>query len=280
MVRFQSPRPRHERSRRRSLGQHFLSNHRAARRLVEIFAPAPGDRVIEIGPGGGVLTTLLLDAGARVIAVEIDDHLATRLEASLPDRSGLELIRADILHCDLDDLTGGQPARVIANLPYSISGDVLFKLLAGGSSIRDMLLMLQSEVVERIVSEPGVKAYGSLSVLAQYFTDPRRVMRLGPGSFTPPPAVHSAVVAMPFRRNRELSSRQELAYPRFIRALFARRRRTILNNLKQAGYADAPDRSASAGIDPARRPETLSRSECLALFGAIAGRGTPGTDLL
>ncbi len=247
---------------------------------MELFAPAPGDRVIEIGPGGGVLTSLLLDAGARVTAVEIDDRLADRLEASLSDRPGLVLIRGDILRCDLEALTEGKPARVIANLPYSISGEVLFKLLAGGGPILDMMLMLQSEVVDRIVSEPGVKAYGSLSVLSQYFTEPRRVMSLGPGSFTPPPAVHSAVVAMPFRRDRELSSRSERAYPRFVRALFGRRRRMILNNLKQAGWADAADRASWAGIDPARRPETLSRAECLALFAAVSGHGTAPDDLL
>lgn len=247
---------------------------------MELFAPIPGDHVIEIGPGGGVLTTLLLDAGARVTAVEVDDDLATRLQATLSDRVGLELVRGDILRCDLEDLTKGRPARLIANLPYSITGEVLFKLLAERSSIRDMMLMLQSEVVDRIVSEPGVKAYGSLSVLAQYFTDPRRVMRLGPGSFTPPPAVHSSVVSMPFRAVRELSPSEERPYSRFVRALFVRRRRTILNNMKQAGYSDAARRSSEAGIDPARRPETLSRSECIALFRAMTGRGTSGGDLL
>jgi 16S rRNA (adenine1518-N6/adenine1519-N6)-dimethyltransferase len=245
-----------------------------------MFAPACGDRVIEIGPGGGVLTSLLLDAGALVTAVEVDQRLAQDLEARLSDRPGLELIHDDILRCDIRSLTGGRPTRVLANLPYAISGEVLAKLLCEADTIVDMMLMLQREVVDRLVSEPGVKAYGSLSVLAQYFTEPRRVMRLAPGSFTPPPAVHSAVVAMPFRSDRELPPGRESAYPRFIRILFGRRRRTILNNLKTAGYARAADLSASAGIEPGRRPETLSRAECVALFEAVTGRETDPADLL
>jgi len=252
--------------RRKALGQHFLSNTAAARRIVDLFAPAPGTSVIEIGPGHGALTGPLLESGARVTAVEVDERLAGELEARFGRHPTFSLIRADILTLDLAALTGAVPSRVIANLPYSITGAVLVQLFAAAPVLTDMTLMLQREVVNRVAAAPGGRVYGSLSVLSQYFTTPRVVMRLGPGSFIPPPAVSSAVVVMPFRAPRELEPQVERLYPGFIRMIFAHRRRTLLNNLK-AGRSPAPERAlARAGIDPGRRPETLAREECLRLF--------------
>ncbi|HET6374111.1 MAG TPA: 16S rRNA (adenine(1518)-N(6)/adenine(1519)-N(6))-dimethyltransferase RsmA [Candidatus Polarisedimenticolia bacterium] len=260
--------------RRRALGQHFLSNRSAALRIVDLFAPLPGARVLEIGPGRGALTAPLLEAGARVIAVELDRRLAEGLRERFGDRPGFTLVESDILRCDLSALaqSAGPPLRVLANLPYSITGPVLMKLFGAAPVLSDMTLMLQREVVARLVAQPGTRAYGSLSVLAQYFTEPRHLMRLEAGSFTPPPAVLSSVVAMPFRTGRELTAAQEEAYPPFVRRLFARRRRTLHNNLK--GSAGPPGDSfleperllAEAGIDGGRRPETLSREECIKLY--------------
>ena len=245
--------------------------------MVELFEPRNGERVIEIGPGRGVLTGLLLATGAMVTAVEVDPRLAEALAARFRHEPGFHLIQADILKCDFALLAGGQPARVMANLPYSITGEVLVRLFAASGVLTAMTLMLQREVVNRLVAPPGGRVYGSLSVLAQYFTLPRTVMTLAPGSFTPPPAVSSAVVSMPFRIGRELPAAMEREYPGFIRMLFAHRRRTLLNNLKAASAAasDPTLLLRDAGIDPARRPETLGRLEVLRLFEVCrAARGS------
>ena len=243
--------------------------------MVDLFSPAPGETVIEIGPGRGVLTRLLLDAGARVTAIEIDPELADRLETSLADRHGLRLVRADALRCDFVELAGEGTARVIANLPYAITGPVLMRLFGAAGALTGLLLMLQREVVNRIVAAPGGRVYGSLSVLSQYFTEPRAVMTLSPGSFAPPPAVSSSVVDMPVRPARELTAAQEKVYPSFVRRLFAHRRRTLLNNLRSSGLRDPERTLAETGIDAARRPETLDRRECLDLFLRAHAEGAP-----
>ncbi|HZI95112.1 MAG TPA: rRNA adenine dimethyltransferase family protein, partial [Patescibacteria group bacterium] len=154
--------------RRHALGQHFLSNLAAAGRMVELFSPVAGETIVEIGPGRGVLTGLLLDAGARVIAIEIDRELSAGLKLRFADHEGFRLIEADVLRCDLSELTTGGPARVLANLPYAITGEVLMRLFRSSGALTDMMLMLQREVVNRIVAPPGGRIYGSLSVLAQY----------------------------------------------------------------------------------------------------------------
>ncbi|HET9481449.1 MAG TPA: 16S rRNA (adenine(1518)-N(6)/adenine(1519)-N(6))-dimethyltransferase RsmA [Candidatus Polarisedimenticolia bacterium] len=256
--------------RRRALGQHFLADAAAAARIISAFAPSPEDRILEIGPGRGALTAALLAAGARVTAIEIDTDLAERLQDRFGGSPGFRLVRADVLTCDLIELAGGGPARVLGNLPYSITGPVLSQLFAAARVLTDMTLMLQREVVNRIVAAPGSRVYGSLSVLSQYFTDPRSLFTIGPGAFSPPPAVSSAVVAMPFRRPRELTGEQESHYPRFVRMLFAHRRQTLLNNLKAAGIRARREALERAGIDAGRRAETLSRQECLALHRELA----------
>ncbi len=253
--------------RRRALGQHFLAAA-AARRIVELFEPRAGSLVIEIGPGRGALTAPLLAAGARVVAVEIDARLAEGLHRRFGEHEGFALVHADVLRCDPAELTAGGPARLLANLPYSITGAVLSRLFAASTVLTDLMVMVQKEVADRIVARPGGRPYGSLSLLAQYFTTPRVVLRLGSGAFDPPPDVASCVIGMPFRRPRELDACGESAYPGFVRSLFAHRRRTLLNNLKAAGLERPEEALRGAGIDPSRRPETLAREECVRLFRA------------
>src|SRR5262249_13875728 len=142
----------------------------------------------------------------------------------------------------------------------------LMRLFAAAGALTGFLLMLQREVVDRIVAAPGGRVYGSLSILSQYFTEPRAVMTLAPGSFAPPPAVSSTVVDKPVAPRRERPAAQERIYPAFVRRLFAHRRRTLLNNLRGAGLREPGRTLAEAGIDAARRPETLDRKECLELF--------------
>ncbi len=269
--------PRRTSRRRRALGQHFLASHTAIAKIIDAFDPVAGETVVEIGPGRGALTAPLLESGARVVAVELDEALAQSLSCRYGAHPRFTLVHADILRCDLAGLCGGEPARVLANLPYSITGEVLIRLFAAADRFTSLMLMLQREVVDRIVAAPGGRVYGSLSVLAQYFTEPRIVLTLPPGAFDPPPAVTSAVVSMPVRRSRELAGAAETSYPVFIRSLFAHRRRTLLNNLRAAGVAPGGDATALAGllertgIDPVRRPETLAREEFLRLWRALHG---------
>jgi 16S rRNA (adenine1518-N6/adenine1519-N6)-dimethyltransferase len=278
--RARPPRPATSR-RRKALGQHFLSNNAAARSIVERFAPRPGERVIEIGPGRGALTDHLIAAGARVVAVELDARLAQALRLRHAAAEGFHLVTGDVLSCDIAGLCDGAPARLLANIPYAITGELIARLLLASPPLTAMTLMVQKEVADRIVAGPGSRTYGSLSVLTQYFTDPRLEMALKPGSFSPPPAVVSAVVAMPFRMPRELDAGAEKAFPRFVRDLFGSRRQTLRNNLRRSGLlqrspssgtiAAAEARIAAAGVDLARRPETLSRDEILLLHRLLMG---------
>ena len=188
-------------------------------------------------------------------------------------------MRADVLSCDIAALCDGAPARVLANIPYSITGELILKLLLSSPPLAAMTLMVQKEVADRIVAGPGSRTYGSLSVLTQYFTEPHLQMTLRPGSFTPPPAVFSAVVAMPFRERRELDAGAEKRFSRFVRDLFGSRRQTLRNNLRRllvpeksraaASFAAIETRLEAGGLDLSRRPETLSRDEVLVLHRRI-----------
>jgi len=262
--------------RRRSLGQHFLINKAAARSIVARFAPRPGELVIEIGPGHGALTDHIIEAGARVIAVELDPRLGDELTARHAGAPGFRLVRGDVLARDIDALCAGESVRVLANIPYSITGELILKLLLAAPPLTAMTLMVQKEVADRIVAGPGSRTYGSLSVLTQYFTEPALQMILRPGSFAPPPAVFSAVVAMPFRKRRELDAAVEKDYARFVRDLFGNRRQTLRNNLRRslsklppALFTAIVVEIENVGINLSRRPETLNRSEVLALHRRI-----------
>lgn len=289
--------------RRKALGQNFLRNLAAADQIVAAFAPRPGEPILEIGPGHGVLTSRLLAAGALVVAVEMDGRLAAKLRERFRDRAlregsgddcgtpspaaggpasppaaGLRVVTGDARVVDLDGLLGPHlaasdfpKARVLANLPYSVGTEIVSRFLMAPGLFSSITVMLQREVADRICSPPGSRVYGSLSVLAQYFARPRMVMRLAPGSFEPPPKVHSAVVEMPLREDRELQAAREAGYPRFIRTLFQHRRRTLPHNLVEAWGIqpnEIASRLAAIGIDPGRRPETLTREECLRVYSA------------
>ncbi len=263
-------------ARRKSLGQNFLRNLAAADRIVELFAPSPGEVVLEVGPGEGVLTERLLDRGAVVVAIERDTDLAEATARRLGGKPGLHMHLGDARRLPLDPLLlphvpAGGRARVLSNLPYSAGTEILVRLLRHRAILAGIMVMLQREVADRICAPPGSRVYGSISVLAQYFTEPRRLMTLEPGSFAPPPRVRSAVVSLPFRPTLELSVESESRYGGFIHAAFHSRRRTLPHNLAPAWNCGAPEaarRIEEAGIDPRRRPESLDRSEFLILFKA------------
>ena len=269
------PRPR------KRFGQHFLEPAWVAK-LVNSLDAQGTDTFLEIGPGRGALTRPLLPKVRRVIAVEIDRDLAAALRAARgsedphPDQERLRVVEGDFLDVDLDQILAGEPLpiRVVGNLPYNVSSPILFKLLAahdGGRRFSDATLMLQREVADRLVARPGTGDYGSLAIQVALHADVERVLTLPPGAFRPPPKVTSAVVRLRFRPP-SADVGDAAVFERVVRGMFLQRRKTLGNALKPV--ADSLGRSAAqlleaAGIDPTRRPETLSLEEVARLTRAV-----------
>jgi len=248
---------------RKSLGQHFLHQRSVIDAIVAGFAPQPEDVVLEIGPGRGALTAALAPRVAALHAVEVDRALAARLSGRIGEMPNLTVHRQDILEFDLRAL--GEPVRVIGNLPYNISTPVLFHLLDQEPCVRDMHLMLQKEVVERMLAAPGSKTYGRLSVMLQQRCFGELVLRVAPGAFTPPPAVQSAVVALRSGAPPPYPVHDPRRFAAIVRQAFGQRRKTLRNALK--GLVAETELTAS-GIAPDSRAEQVS----VAQFAALANR--------
>jgi 16S rRNA (adenine1518-N6/adenine1519-N6)-dimethyltransferase len=270
---------------KKSLGQNFLTDTRVSRQIVDSVSPRPTDIIIEIGPGTGALTGLLAQHAGRVVAVELDRRLGGDLSGKLKHFENVSVVWDDALTLDWDELVrraksdfkpeqgGAEPprVRVVANLPYYISTAIIERLLAERSHIFDMTLMLQKEVVERITTGPGSRDYGYLSVLVQYHCAASKLLDVPPSAFKPAPKVDSAVVRLTFRERPAVVVNDEARFFAVVRACFAQRRKTILNNLKAAASqmtftSPAEDALRAAGVEPRRRAETLSLAE----FGALA----------
>lgn len=243
---------------KKRLGQHFLHDPAVLRRLVRAVAPAPADRMVEIGPGRGALTRLLIEELDRLDVVEIDRELA----ASLPDNVGnsekLVVHTADALDFDFGGLAAGPSSlRVVGNLPYNVSTPLLFHLLEFRDSIRDLHVMLQREVVERMTARPGGKDYGRLTVMLAAAARCDALFDVGPGAFSPPPRVWSTVVRIT-PRAPEFAIADPARFASLVAHLFSMRRKTLGRSLK--GRVSA-ERIASLDIDPMARPETLAPAD-------------------
>ena len=258
---------------RRDLGQNFLVDESLAARLVDLSGVEPGDRVIEIGTGLGVLTRALAKRAQHVVTLEIDAGIvrALRADAALPDN--VELVHADALEIDLAECVGtrAEPARLISNLPYNVSAPLLRRCLDLRNQLTDWSVMLQSEVATRLLAQPGSRDYGSLSVLHGLTVAFSKAMELSPNCFFPVPKVHSTFVRItpletPLVEERELRQVEQV-----VRAAFAKRRKTLVNSLL-AGALGA-ERSADelraalsrCGIEPLARAESLEPEQLLAL---------------
>ena len=260
---------------KKSLGQNFLTDHRIARQIIDSVSPRAEDVIIEIGPGTGALTAMLARRSGHLVAIEIDASLVEELRRTVSARN-LSIVNADVLKLDwqrtIDDARSSivdvalTRVRVVANLPYYISTAIIERLLSPGRGLFDMTLMLQREVADRIVSEPGNKAYGYLSVMVQYYSLASKLFDVPPSAFTPSPKVWSAVIRLVVRERPAVEVADEAKFFALVRAAFAQRRKTIRNNLKAAATAlefRGPVESAleAASIDPRRRAETLSLVE-------------------
>ena len=260
---------------KKSLGQNFLVDRRVAERIVEALDPGQGETILEIGPGEGALTGLLLDRGARVVAVELDPRAA----AALREKFGGELtvLERDFLTVEPESVVDegtSRGVRVIGNIPYYITSPILFHLFDRREQIAEATLMMQREVAERLTAEPRTKEYGILSVVTQSITHPERLFNVAPGCFFPRPKVTSTVVRLRFEDRVRLEGIEQ-EHRRLVRSAFGKRRKTLNNALREV----IPDGRARgelferSGIDPGRRAEELTTVEFAHLARLFADAG-------
>lgn len=249
---------------KKSFGQHFLLDLNITRKIVRLAQLQSGARVIEVGPGPGGLTRALLEAGARVTAVEKDERFRPLLEALAATSGGLDLVFADALSVDEAQLCGGEPAHVVANLPYNVGTPLLIKWLTGPWRPASLTLMFQKEVARRIVARPGDGDYGRLAVIAQATCEAEIVMDLPARAFTPPPKVDSAVVRLAPRAERPAADRLG-ALQKLTAAAFGQRRKMLRASLKAVGGEPLIQ---AAGLDPQARAETVEVAGFLRLADA------------
>ncbi|MCC7082919.1 MAG: 16S rRNA (adenine(1518)-N(6)/adenine(1519)-N(6))-dimethyltransferase RsmA [Burkholderiales bacterium] len=249
---------------RKRFGQNFLVEPAFVQRIVDYIDPGPDERLLEIGPGLGALTGALLKRVKRLDVIEIDRDLAARLAQDYP-REQLTVHLGDALEYDFAAL--GTDLRVVGNLPYNISSPLLFRLSERAASIRDIHVMLQREVVDRMTAAAGSRAYGRLTVMLGYRFAVERLFRVPPGAFRPQPKVESAFARLRPHDPLPCPATDEAVFRRIVAAAFAQRRKTLRNAL--AGLAGEAQ-MRSLGIDPRARGETLSVAHYVALANAIA----------
>jgi 16S rRNA (adenine1518-N6/adenine1519-N6)-dimethyltransferase len=253
---------------RKRFGQHFLHDRGVLERIARELAPQGTQALVEIGPGRGALTELLIGKCASLDCIEIDRDLAATLTQRWGTTAGFELHTGDALEFDFAALAArrGQRLRVIGNLPYNISTPLLFHVADAHEHIDDLHVMLQKEVIDRIVAAPGSGEYGRLTVMLAPWLEARHLFDVGPGAFTPPPRVWSAVARLTVRREPAFAVPEGFA--RTVSAAFSHRRKTLRNALRSIVDAEA---IVAAGIDPGLRPEMLSPAE----FAKIAALVPP-----
>jgi len=276
------------------LGQHFLNDPSVASRIVEALGDLSQSTVLEIGPGGGALTSMLGRRARRVIAVETDRVLAAQLRMKFSLVPNLEIIEGDILSVDLDTIFGPKPGttrpgmeqtpervRVVGNLPYFITSDILLRLFKYKKYFETIVLMVQKEVADRLAAKPGTKDYGLLSATAQLYSRVDRLFVVPPGAFSPPPKVQSAVIRLALTPRREALGVNEAEFTAFLKLAFSQKRKTLWNNLK-VRFASGELSSAMkrTQIEPSVRAEALSLEQSAALFRELTvdGRKRPAEE--
>ncbi len=259
---------------KQSLGQNFLYDEELLAELTAAAEVSPDEDVLEIGPGCGSLTKHLCDAAHRVLAVELDERLIPLLNAFLAEKKNLTVIHGDIMALNLEEITAdlAKPFAVVANIPYYITTPLIRLLLESGLKVSRLALMVQQEVADKILAEPGDDAWGPLSVLCRFLCEPRLAVRVPAERFTPPPKVDSAFVLLPLREKPAVEVRSREMFFRVASAAFAMRRKTMLNNLCATFRAErtrAIGWLEKAGLDEKIRGEKLTLEEIAAIADAI-----------
>ncbi len=264
------------RERKPKLGQNFLVSPTAPRAIVEALGDVSQATVVEIGPGTGALTRLLAPKARHLIAIELDPELAATLQQGMQP-SSVEVLCQDILTVDLTRLATERGVRlqVIGNLPYYISSPILMHLFAHSRVIERAVLMAQREVAERIVAAPGSRAYGSLSAITQMYAATEHLFTLPPEAFSPAPEVFSTVFRLHMQPRFEELQVEEVGFLRFLRQSFAQKRKTLVNNLRAAGYSPKLIDGAlrQCAVQAQVRAEGVSLEEMACLYRALAHGG-------
>jgi 16S rRNA (adenine1518-N6/adenine1519-N6)-dimethyltransferase len=284
-MKHQSPRhpvsasPTPSRSAKRRFGQNFLVDRNVVDRIVTSVAPRSDETILEIGSGQGALTARLLETAGRLVAIEFDRELVPFLRTKFARVANLHLIEADALTTDFRKaIAPAQQARVVANLPYNIATAILQRLIEQRECVSEMVLMLQREVVDRITAEPGSSERGYLSVLVEAYCEAEKLFDVPPQAFRPVPKVWSTVVRLRVRPKIAAEVSDEALLWQIVSAGFAQRRKTILNNLRDAPESiqellqkrgGASIVLCEAGIPPLRRAETFTLEEWALLVNAI-----------
>ena len=255
------------------LGQNFLIDPNIVRKIVALAELTPTDTVLEIGPGRGILTEALCRAVGHVTAIEIDPRLYGYLAERQAQFPNLTLVFDDAMTYPIEHLPIG--TIVVANLPYYLSTPLLFRLLDQRDRFPRIVLMLQNEVVDRLVAKPDSSDYGVLSVLAQYAAEITKAFRVSAQCFRPRPEIDSAVALLKSKHQRALNQEEELQFSALVKAAFAHRRKTLVNSLKDQGYEQKLVAAAlnSLGLSPSTRAEVLSIEQFIELTRRIYRTG-------
>lgn len=244
---------------RKRFGQNFLHDSLIIERMIQSIAPLPDDHIIEIGPGEGALTCPLLKQHGRLTAIELDRDLVPRLQEKCRNLGDLKLYQADALKFDFKQLANDKhKLRIVGNLPYNISTPILFHLASYAGIIKDVHVLLQKEVAQRINASPGNKDYGRLSVMMQYTFASELLFDVVPGAFRPPPRVTSTYIKLTPHPSPVVSLNNPDTLAQIVATAFSQRRKTLRNCLKNLLDSEQIE---NAGIDSGRRPETLSLKE-------------------
>lgn len=259
---------------KQSLGQNFLYDEGLLAELTAAAGVTGDEDVLEIGPGCGSLTKHLCDAANRVLAVELDERLIPLLRAFLDEKKNLTVVQGDVMSLNLQEVTAElkKPFAVVANIPYYITTPLIKLLLNGELPVSRLALMVQQEVADKILAQPGEDAWGPLSILCQFLCEPRLAVKVPAEMFTPPPKVDSAFVVLPVREKPAVEVKDREMFFRVANAAFALRRKTMVNNLCatfRVDRAKALEWMAEAGLDEKIRGEKLTIAEIAELSNAI-----------
>ena len=269
--------------RKPKLGQNFLIDHSAARRIVEALGDVSNRTVVEIGPGRGMLTDVLVKRAKRVIGIELDHVLAAQMRMRYATLNNVEILESDFVTVEWISMVGRRPGPlhdlrptqaetvdIVGNLPYYVTSDIVLRILEQYREIGRAVIMVQREVADRIAAEPGSRDYGLLSATAQLFARVENLFTLPPGAFDPPPKVHSSVLRLTMApRLAELQLEAE-PFLRMLKSAFGQKRKTLANNLK-GQYGDKVVRGAlnAAGVRADARAEAISLEKMAAFFRAL-----------
>jgi 16S rRNA (adenine1518-N6/adenine1519-N6)-dimethyltransferase len=271
------------------LGQNFLGDPAWRKRIAEGLPIHAGDTWLEIGPGHGEMTEFLAQRATRVIAIELDAQLAAGLRKRAAEWANatpnVTIVESDVLKADLAQLAGTEPFRIYGNIPYYITSPILHRIFALPRHPQSAHLVMQLEVAERLVSPPGHREYGYLSVATQFYCTPQMELKIPPGAFRPPPKVHSALVTLNFPgAGAQLKLRDPSAFMDFVQLCFAQKRKTLVNNLRAKFSKKKPSRKKSSANEPefdlpeilrannisaTARAEELTVAQLAALFDAL-----------